>query len=149
MPILSAARPSNDAGPSNDARLSQMSSLVATLTGDPSDPDDIVTAIRLRVTAPDDDFDDALESLKLETGSSETTALAAMLRAMAFFNAAAAELRVTGQEPPDSVTSVLGQLAARLAVTQPICTPWGDDVVVTLDDPTYTDIRRILGLLSH
>lgn len=141
--------PASAATTSIDPRLSQVSSLVNTVTSEPSDPDDVLTAIRMRVAAPDDDFDEALQALQAETGNDERLALAAMLRAMAFFNAAAAELRMTGQEPPESIAPVLGALAARLAGTVPVCRPAGADVVVTLDDATYTDIRRILGLPSH
>ncbi len=129
--------------------LSRVSALVAAATREPSEPEEVATAIALRLQDPDEDFDAALDSVQRETGSSEPRALAAMLRAMAFFNTAAAEIRATGRQPPESIDPVLKRLSERLARTTLVCRPWGDEVVVALDDATYTDLRQLIGLASH
>lgn len=145
---MSTARPESDSTPTT-ADLTRVSALVAAATREPSDPNDVATAISLRLLDPDEDFDAALDAVQRETGSSESRALAAMLRAMAFFNSAAAEISATGRKPPESIDPVLQRLSERLARTTLVCRPWGDEVVVALDDATYTSLRPLIGLTSH
>ncbi len=141
-------QPAHEESPS-DANLTRVSALIASVTREPSDPHEVASAMALRLADPDESFDDALASLRRETGANEARALAAMLRAMAFFNAAAAELRATGRPAPDSPAPVLARVAERVSATTVVCRAWGDEIVVSLDDATYLDVRQILGLVSH